>query len=58
MVIGVALLLGIWTSNLTGAQSLDAATKFVHVANGYRLVPNITYLRAGGWDLKLDVYQP
>ena len=76
MVIGVALLLGVWTPNLAGAQTaaerfemamrggprgarvLDAATKFVHVANGYRLVPNITYLRAGGLDLKLDVYQP
>ena len=36
----------------------DAATAFIEVANGYRLVPNITYLRAGGMDLKLDVYQP
>ena len=33
-------------------------TRFVEVANGYRLVPNVTYLRAGGQDLKLDVYQP
>ena len=57
MVIGVALLLGVGTPNLAGAQSMAAATKFVHVATGYRLVPNITYLRAGGWDLRLDVYQ-
>ena len=57
-VIGVALLLGVGTPNPAGAQSMDAATKFVHVAHGYRLVPNITYLRAGGSDLKLDVYQP
>jgi acetyl esterase/lipase len=33
-------------------------TRFVEVANGYRLAPNITYLRAGGRDLTLDVYQP
>jgi len=40
------------------AQSIDAETKFVRVANGYRLASNITYLRAGGVELKLDVYQP
>ena len=34
MVIGVALLLGVGTPNLAGAQTVDAATKFVHVANG------------------------
>ena len=39
------------------AQS-SAATRFVEVANGYRVTPNITYLRASGVDLKLDVYQP
>ena len=40
------------------AQTHDAATRFIEVANGYRLTPNITYLRAGGQDLKLDVYEP
>ena len=40
------------------AQALDAPTNFVHVANQYRVIPNLTYLRAGGVDLKLDVYQP
>lgn len=40
------------------AQTPDAATRFIEVANGYRLTPNITYLRAGGQDLKLDVYEP
>lgn len=39
------------------AQSADAATRFVEVAGGYRLVPNVVYLRAGGHDLMLDVYQ-
>ena len=39
------------------AQNMDAAAKFVQVASSYRLVPNVTYLRAGGVDLKLDVYQ-
>ena len=28
-----------------------------HVANEYRMVPNVTYLTMGGVDLKLDVYQ-
>ena len=40
------------------AQTVDPPTTFVQVANGYQLVPNITYLRAGGVDLKLDVYRP
>ena len=53
----VASLLGLVTPQLAGAQPTDAATKFVQVASGYRLVPNITYLRAGGLDLLLDVYQ-
>jgi acetyl esterase/lipase len=39
------------------AQSTDPATRFVEVSAGYRLLPNITYLRAGGIDLKLDLYQ-
>ena len=58
MVFGIVLLLGIGSVGMASAQSVDAQTKFVHVANGYSLVPNITYLRAGGWDLKLDVYRP
>ena len=39
------------------AQTPDAAAKFVAVASNYRLTPNVTYLRAGGVDLALDVYQ-
>jgi acetyl esterase/lipase len=39
------------------AQSTDPGTRFVEVSGGYRLLPNITYLRAGGVDLKLDLYQ-
>jgi acetyl esterase/lipase len=39
------------------AQSTDPATRFVEVSGGYRLLPDITYLRAGGIDLKLDLYQ-
>ena len=31
---------------------------FVGVAAGYSLTPDITYHRAGGMDLKLDVYRP
>ena len=40
------------------AQTSDSARSFIHVANGYRVAPNITYLRASGRDLTLDVYQP
>ena len=40
----------------TIAQSFNS--DFVRVANGYVITPNITYIRAGGEDLKLDVYQP
>jgi acetyl esterase/lipase len=46
------------TSGLAGAQTGVAPMSFVEVANGYQLVPNITYLRASGVDLKLDVYRP
>jgi acetyl esterase/lipase len=55
--IGVASLLVLTAPPRAGAQSTDSATRFVEVAGGYRLVPNVTYLRAGGLDLKLDVYQ-
>ncbi len=38
------------------AQTADS--DFVQVASGYSLAANLTYLRAGGEDLKLDVYRP
>ncbi len=50
-------LLGVAAPNLASAQLPDAATAFVRVAGSYRIAPNITYLRAGGRDLTLDVYQ-
>ena len=43
-------------SSATG-QANDATTRFVEVATGYRLIPNVVYLRAGGHELLLDVYQ-
>ena len=55
--VGLVSLLGLVAAPLADAQTADSATRFVEVAGGYRLVPNITYLRAGGLDLKLDVYQ-
>src|SRR6185369_1202494 len=45
------------TSQLGFAQLSPSADWATHVANGYRMVPNVTYLTAGGIDLKLDVYQ-
>ena len=56
-VLGACLLLGSMTPLQAQAQTSEF-TRFVEVANGYRLAPNITYLRAGGRDLTLDVYQP
>lgn len=53
----VASLLSLGTPQGVVAQATNSATRFVQVATGYRLVPNITYLRAGGLDLKLDLYQ-
>ena len=47
--IGLAAFLGLATPPAADAQT-DSATRFVEVAGGYRLVPNITYLRAGGLD--------
>ena len=40
------------------AQLSDAAISAVDLAREYRIVPNITYLRADNWDAKLDVYLP
>ena len=38
------------------AQLSPAATFATHVANDYRVIPNVTYWTAGGVDLKLDAY--
>lgn len=54
----VVVLLAFSVSATAEPQATDSAAKFVRVANGYRVIPNLTYLRAGGVDLKLDVYQP
>jgi acetyl esterase/lipase len=57
-IIGAVASVGLASWSGAGAQVLGAADAFVEVANAYRLVPNVTYLRAGGVDLKLDVYEP
>ncbi len=56
--ISAVSLLAAPTAKAAVAQSTNAADAFVQVSNGYGVTPNITYLRAGGSDLKLDVYQP
>ena len=53
----VALVMVILSSGSAAAQDRNAGTAFVDVASGYRLTPNVTYHRASGQDLKLDVYQ-
>ncbi len=56
--ISVMLFVGLGASTLAGAQAAADAKTFVQVASGYRVIPNLTYLRAGGVDLQLDVYHP
>ena len=40
------------------AQSLDAASWAAHVGAAYRVANDVTYLKAGNYELKLDVYVP
>jgi acetyl esterase/lipase len=58
MTVAMATLVGLGVSTHAGAQAVDSATRFIQVATGYSVVPNVTYLRAGGMDLKLDLYRP
>ena len=58
LALGLAAALGLGAPLPAGAQTDDAAAAFVRVATGYSLTPNITYHRAGGRDLTLDVYRP
>ncbi len=53
----IAFLATSWPASVT-AQDTESASSFVQVAATYRVAADITYLRAGGVDLKLDVYQP
>ena len=58
VVFGIVLLSAVGLVRHTSAQAVDAPTRFIQVANSYNLAANITYLRASGVDLKLDVYRP
>ena len=58
VVTSIVLLVAVGVSARAGAQTAGAARTFVQVAGGYRVTPNLTYLRAGGVNLTLDVYQP
>lgn len=46
------------TSGFQSAIAQSFNSDFVRVANDYVITPNVTYIRAGGEDIKLDVYQP
>ena len=39
------------------AQQPSAADWATHFANNYQVIPNVTYLTAGGHEVKLDIYQ-
>jgi acetyl esterase/lipase len=56
--IGLATAIGLGTPVAASAQTDDTAAAFVRVSSGYGLTPDITYHRAGGQDLTLDVYRP
>ena len=58
MTVAVVTLVGLVVSTHAGAQPVDSATRLIQVVTGYSIVRNVTYLRAGGMDLKLDLYQP
>ena len=59
VVLGTVVLSAFALSGQPRAQTADApSARFVQIANSYSLSPNVTYLRAGGADLKLDVYRP
>jgi hypothetical protein len=51
VVFGIILLSSIGLVSQASAQAVDAPTRFIQVANSYSLAANITYLRAGGFDL-------
>ncbi len=52
----LALCLALLAAPSVFAQAVER--NFVGVTSAYALSPNITYHRAGGMDLKLDVYRP
>ena len=56
--IGFILLSAAVLAGQAAPHAVDPTTRFVQVANSYSLTADITYLRAGGADLKLDVYRP
>src|SRR5215510_14803904 len=56
--IGIILFSAAALAKQSAPQTVDPATRFVQVANSYSVAPDITYLRASGADLKLDVYRP
>ena len=46
-----------WSPAIAQTQTPDSMAKAIHIANTYRVVPNITYLKTGSFESKLDVYQ-
>jgi acetyl esterase/lipase len=59
MALTVSVVLCVVLSSESGgrAQTRDALSGAIHVANSYRVVSNITYLKTGPYESKLDVYQ-
>src|SRR6476620_2817837 len=53
-----AVTLAFLCSNLPArAQSADSLKRAIHIANSYRTAANLTYLKVGNVESKLDVYQ-
>ena len=53
--VGVLMLLALPSSTL--AQLSPSADFAVHAQNQYRVISNVTYLTATGYESKLDVYR-
>jgi acetyl esterase/lipase len=54
--LSIALCLGVLAA--PGFAQLSPSTDWaVHVANNYRMIPNVTYLTASNFEAKMDIYQ-
>jgi acetyl esterase/lipase len=52
----VAIALGVAVPETSHAQLSPSANWAAHTANQYRVVPNLSYLRASNYESKLDIY--
>lgn len=56
LIVAVSLA-SLWAAVPVQAQSADSLKRAIHIANSYRTAANLTYLKVGNVESKLDVYQ-